>query len=122
MSGDRRRIFLRGLKVQADIGIHDFERGRPQALAIDVDLWLAPLAAPLADEIDGTLDYDLVREGVIALVRSRRYNLQETLVHAIVDFCLARPEVVEARVSTAKTEVYRDVEAVGYEVTRAKAR
>jgi dihydroneopterin aldolase len=122
MTGEQRRIFLRGLKVKADIGIHDFERGNPQALTIDIDVWLDPIGGGFADEIEHTLDYDTIRTGVVELVRARRYNLQETLVHAILDLCMAQRDVVEARVSTAKTEVYPDVDAVGYEATRTRAR
>ena len=33
-----RRLFLRGLTVQAHIGIHDFELKSSQRLIIDVDL------------------------------------------------------------------------------------
>ena len=32
-----RRLFLRGLTVQAQIGVHDFEQHAPQRIDIDVD-------------------------------------------------------------------------------------
>jgi dihydroneopterin aldolase len=119
--GETRRIFLRNLRVMADIGIHDFEKKAPQALLINVDLWLRPSSVPLDDDIANTLDYDFLRKGIAALVASRRFNLQETLVHAILDLCLAREEVVLARVSSAKPNVYPDCEAVGYESIRTRS-
>lgn len=118
--GETRRIFLRDLRVMADIGIHDFERTAPQPLLINIDLWVEVAKTDLADDIANVLDYDFIRGGVVALVKSRRFNLQETLVHAILDLCLSRPQVLVARVSSAKTDVYPDVAAAGYEATRVR--
>ena len=119
--GEAHRIFLRNLRVMADIGIHDFEKKAPQALLINVDLYLRPSVVPLNDDISNTLDYDFLRTGIMKLVASRRFNLQETLVHAIIDLCLSREEVVLARVSSEKPNVYLDCEAVGYECTRMRS-
>ncbi len=118
--GETRRIFLRDLRVMADIGIHDFENGAPQPLLINIDMWVQVPKGDLADDIANVLDYDFVRDGVVTLVKSRRFNLQETLVHAILDLCLTRPQVLMARVSSAKTDVYPDVAAAGYEATRVR--
>lgn len=118
--GQTRRIFLRDIQVMANIGIHDFEKTGPQPLLINIDLWVEAPKADLADDIANVLDYDFVRDGVVTLVKVRRFNLQETLVHAILDLCLTRPQVLVARVSSAKTNVYPDVAAAGYEATRMR--
>ncbi|MBM3619927.1 MAG: dihydroneopterin aldolase [Alphaproteobacteria bacterium] len=118
--GETRRIFLRDLRVMADIGIHDFEKTAPQPLLINIELWVGVPKGDLADDIANVLDYDFVRDGVVALVKGQRFNLQETLVHAILDLCLTRPQVLVARVSSAKTDVYPDVAAAGYEATRVR--
>ena len=118
--GETRRIFLRDLQVMANIGIHDFERAGPQPLLINIDLWVEVPKGDLADDIANVLDYDFVREGVVKLVKNRHFNLQETLVHAIIDLCLTKPQVLVARVSSAKTNVYPDVAAAGYEATRIR--
>jgi dihydroneopterin aldolase len=115
--GETRRIFLRNYRVMADIGIHAFELNRTQPLLINVDLHLGPLVASLEDDIANTLDYDFIRDGISRLIAARRYNLQETLVHAILELCMSRSEVLLARVSSEKTDVYPDCEAVGYEAT-----
>lgn len=118
--GETRRVFLRNHRVMANIGIHDFEKQGPQALLINVELYLQPPQAALNDDIANTLDYDFLRQGIASLVASRRFNLQETLVHAILDLCLSRDAVVLARVSSEKPDVYPDCDAVGYEATRMR--
>ena len=114
-----RRIFLRDFRLQVSIGIHDFEKEGPQTVVVNVDLLLAPAERAHNDRIANVLNYDVVHEGIVALAGSRHFNLQETLVDAILDLCLGQPGVIEARVSTEKPDVYGDCR-VGYEAVRRK--
>ena len=107
------RLILDGLEIEAEIGIHDFERGRRQRVGLRIELELEPTRVPAADDIAGALDYDWLREGVIALTRARRFELQETLARAVLEIAFARPEVRRAVVETAKLEVYPDARSVG---------
>jgi dihydroneopterin aldolase len=115
-----RRIFIRDFRLQVSIGIHDFEREGPQTVVVNVDLLLAPAAKAHGDRIANVLNYDVVHDGIMELAKSRHFNLQETLVEAILDLCLAQAGVVEARVSTEKPDVYRDCR-VGYEAVRRRS-
>ena len=114
-----RRIFLRDFRLQVSIGIHDFEKEGPQTVVVNVDLELAPAERAHNDRIGNVLNYDVVHDGIATLARSRHFNLQETLVDAILDLCLAQPGVIEARVSTEKPDVYKDCR-VGYEAVRRR--
>ncbi|MFO1079611.1 MAG: dihydroneopterin aldolase [Reyranellaceae bacterium] len=115
----QRRIFIRDFRLPVSIGIHDFELDGPQTVVINVELALAPADRAHGDQIANVLDYDVVHDGIAALATSRHFNLQETLVEAILELCLAQPGVVEARVSTEKPDVYPDCR-VGYEVVRRR--
>jgi dihydroneopterin aldolase len=114
-----RRIFIRDFRLQVSIGIHDFEKAGPQPVVVNVDLLLAPPGKSHDDRIANVLNYDVVHDGIVALARSRHFNLQETLVEAILDLCIAQAGVVEARVSTEKPDVYGDCR-VGYEAVRRR--
>ena len=116
-----RRLFLRGLTVQAHIGIHDFELKTSQRLIIDVDLYVSFAGtSPKDDRIDEVVDYDFVRAVVHGRVAEGHLNLQETLCDDILDRLLEHTGVMAARVSTRKPDVYPDCDAVGVEVFRAK--
>ena len=116
-----RRLFLRGLTVQAHIGVHDFEQNVTQRLVIDVDLYVSfEGSAPKDDRIDEVVDYDFVRAVVHARIAQGHINLQETLCDDILNHLLEHTGVMAARVSTRKPDVYPDCEAVGVEVFRAK--
>lgn len=116
-----RRMFLRGLTVQARIGVHDFELRGPQRVLLDIELWV-PLerSSPANDALHEVVDYDFVREVVHARVARGPIALQETLCDDVLAQLLAHPAVLAARVSTRKPDVYPDCEAVGVEAFRIK--
>ena len=114
-----RRIFFRDFRLKVSIGIHDFEHESPQTVVVNIDLLLASADKAHNDRIANVLNYDVVHDAVATLAKSRHFNLQETLVDAILDLCLAQPGVVEARVSTEKPDVYGDCR-VGYEAVRRR--
>jgi len=110
------RIFLDSLEVMADIGFHDFEVGVPQRLLVTVEIWLDHIPPADCDDPAFAWDYDFLREQVQELATARRYNLQESLAHAIYDRVAALRGVHALRVVTSKPDVYREARAVGVEL------
>jgi len=110
------RILLDSLEIQADIGFHDFEVGQPQRLLVTVEVWLDDLDAPADDRPEAAWDYDLLRSEIIRIAGARRYNLQETLVHAIYRRLAAMRGVKALRVKSSKPDIYGDARAVGVEI------
>ena len=110
------KILLDSLEVQADIGFHEFEIGRPQRLLVTVEIWLDHI--PPADSYDPAeaWDYDFLREQIVELAAARRYNLQESLAHAIYDRVASMRGVDALRVVTAKPDVYSNARGVGVEI------
>ncbi len=110
------RILLDSLEVMTDIGFHDFEVGTPQRLLITVELWLDDLTPPDDDDHAAAWNYDYLRTEVIRIAQGRRYNLQETLVHAIFDRVAACRGVKALRVKSVKPDIYDDAKGVGVEI------
>lgn len=110
------RILLDSLEVRADIGFHDFEVGKPQRLLVTVEIWLDDVAPPADDDPAAAWDYDLLRGEILRLAGARRYNLQETLVHAIYRRLAAMRGVKALRVKSAKPDIYEDARGVGVEI------
>ena len=110
------RILLEDLAVQADIGFHDFEIGTPQRLLVTVEIWLEDKSVPPDDDPDRAWNYDFLRTEVAEMASARRYNLQETLAHAIFDRVAAFRGVHALRVKLSKPVVYADAHGVGVEI------
>jgi dihydroneopterin aldolase len=110
------RILLDSLEVMTDIGFHEFEVGTPQRLLITVELWLDNLEPPNDDDHLSAWNYDYLKTEVIRLAQERRYNLQETLVHAIFQRVAAYRGVKALRVKSVKPDIYADAKGVGVEI------
>jgi dihydroneopterin aldolase len=118
---DCRRLFLRNYVVDANIGIHAFEKAGAQRLALNVDLYVPlALSTPRHDRIHEVVDYDFIRVTIRHRLEQGHINLQETLVDDIARSLLAHPAVRAVRVSSEKPDVYADVDAVGVEVLHFK--
>ena len=110
------RILLDSLEVMTDIGFHEFEIGNPQRLLITVELWLDDLQPPADDDHGSAWNYDYLRSEVIRVAQERRYNLQETLVHAIFERVAAYRGVRGLRIKSVKPDIYPDAKGVGVEI------
>ena len=110
------RILLDSLEVMTDIGFHEFEVGTPQRLLITVELWLEDLNPPDDADVQSAWNYDYLRTEVVRIATARRYNLQETLVHAIFQRVAAYRGVKALRVKSVKPDIYQDAKAVGVEI------
>ncbi len=110
------RILLDSLEVMTDIGFHEFEVGAPQRLLITVELWLEVLEPPSDDDHQSAWNYDYLRSEVVRIAQQQRYNLQETLVHAIFQRVAAYRGVRALRVKSVKPDIYPDAEGVGVEI------
>ena len=118
---DCRRLFLRDYEVFINIGVHAFEKAGEQRVLINVDLYIPlALSTPRADELDEVVDYDFMRRTIALRVKQGHIHLQETLCDDLVKIMLEHPQVLAARVSTEKPDVYPDCDAVGVEVFRIK--
>ena len=93
------------------VDVHDVELA---ARVVDEPVALLAPDAGMAAEL-----FNLAGRRILAGGIPSHVHLQETLCEAILDLCLSRSEVVEARVSTEKSDVYPDCR-VGYEAVRRK--
>ena len=111
-------ILLEGLEVVMGLGIHASERAAPQRVILSVAMECA-YTEPPQDRIDAVVDYDFLREGIIRLVGSRHFELQETLCDAVAGLAFADPAVVRVTVRSMKPDIYPDAR-IGCEIVRSR--
>lgn len=109
---------LDAMDVHIRLGIYEHE-AEPQRVRLSVRMTVRYPQPPSADRIQEVLDYDFVREGILAMAAGPGFALQETLVDAIAALCLSDDRVREVRVRSMKLDVYPDA-AVGCEVVRSR--
>lgn len=115
------RIFVTDLRVDAIVGIWDWERAMTQSVSIDLEMaWdIRPAAAQ--DDIDRTLDYRAVAKRVAAFVEESRFRLIETMAEQIAELIRQEFGVTWLKVSIHKPSAVRGARDVGVRIERGTA-
>ena len=111
-------VFIEGLSGETVIGIHDSELHRPQPVVIDLYAGVPRSRACDSDRIEDTIDYGVVRERVVRLLREHRIQLLEAFAEAIAGILIEEFGARWARVKVIKPHKFDDVRAVGVQIER----
>ena len=115
------RIFVRGLNIQASIGVHPHEYESTQPIIIDIELDMGDMNLPSDDRLHETLDYGVVAEKAEALALEAHVQLVETLAERIADWALgADPRVQRCAVSISKPQALLKADFAGVEVIKTR--
>lgn len=122
-----RLVFVRGLTLEASIGVHGHERTALQPVRIGIELAVEDDGArPMSraaigrDELSRVVDYERVAETVRAIVAAGHVMLVETLAERIAEACLSDHRVQAARVTVEKLQALADVSSVGVTIERRR--
>jgi len=111
------RIFVHDLVLPARVGAFDEEHDRPQQVRFNVDACIArPARVP--ERLPEVFSYDLITDGIRAIVAQGHIHLVETLAERIAAMVLAHPQIVSVTVRVEKLEVGPG--AVGVQITRQR--
>ena len=109
------KVFVTGLKVQAEIGVYKHEIGRVQPLVVDVELDV-PTAG--ADRLAETLNYETILSAARDIAGQGHIELVETFAERLARACLADERVTKARVRVEKPlALAPDAVGAGVEIT-----
>lgn len=104
---------MRGLRVEAEIGVHGHERGRTQPLLVEVEAELVPgRVGTIAD----TLNYEVLAELARALAARGHTELVETYVQDLAAAVLRNSAAMRVRVRVDKPEALPGAAAAGVEL------
>ena len=110
-------VFVRGLTLEAGIGIHDHELGRLQRLVIDVTLDLSPV--PI-ERLGDTVNYETVAAAARAIVSEGHVGLVETFAQRLDTACLNDSRVRRCSVRIEKPGALQGAAAAGCEVVLSR--
>ncbi len=109
------KIFVTGLKVEAEIGVYAHEKGRAQPLIVDVEL---DVPAAGVERLADTVNYEMVGDAARAIAAEGHIGLVEAFAERLARACLADPRVMRARVRVEKPlALAPHASAAGVEIT-----
>jgi dihydroneopterin aldolase len=119
------RITLRGMRFLGRYGVTLEERMEPQPVEVDVEMEVDLSAAASSDELADTIDYSAVFELVRQIAEERSFRLIEALAGEVAAAVLAahadepRLKAVQVRVRKPEAPLPGTFEAVEVAVRRA---
>jgi dihydroneopterin aldolase len=118
MKPEMTRVFVRGLTVQAGIGVYRHEVGKLQPLVVDVELDV-PEAGH--ERLADTLNYETILAAAQAIADEGHIQLVETYADRLARACLQDPRVTRARVRVEKPlALAPHAVAAGVEITLSR--
>lgn len=109
------KIFVTGLKVEAQIGVYAHEKGRAQPLVVDVEL---DVPAAGIERLADTVNYEMIGEAARAITATGHIGLVEAFAERLARACLIDPRVMRARVRVEKPlALAPHAAAAGVEIT-----
>ena len=113
-------IFIRDLRIDAVIGIYDWERAIKQTLSFDIEMATDIAKSAASDRIDDTLNYKAVAKAVIAFVEASEFLLVETLIERVAELIQTEFDVPWLRLTLNKGGAVRGAQGVGVIIERGQ--
>ena len=98
------RITVRGITAHAHHGVYDWERERGQTFSVDVVLELDTRAAAAGDDLQRTVNYAELAQGLHGILTGEPVDLLETLAQRMADACLANALVDAVEITVHKPD------------------
>lgn len=114
------KILIEGLRVQAVIGVFEWERQITQPVLIDLELRSDIKKAAHTDSIDDAVNYKAVCDQVTELVINLKSQLIERLAEQIAQFILKDYNVDSVKVTVRKPIAISHTSAVGVCIERCR--
>ncbi len=113
-------IFIRDLRVDATIGINDWERRIRQTLSISLEMGGDIRQAAANDAIDDTLDYKAVAKRVTAFAEANQFYLVETLAQRLAELLMNEFKLPWVKLTLSKPGAVRGSREVGVIIERGQ--
>ena len=114
-------IFIREFRVDAWVGIYEWEIQRAQTLELDIEIGIPDAKPGQSDAIGDTVHYGKVVERVVAELRDRKFNLLEALAEHVCGVITNDFRAPWVRLSVAKLGHIRNVRRVGVTLERKRS-
>ena len=113
------KIHIEGLEVFALIGVYDWERDHQQRLIVDVELSADLSLAAQTDDVNNTLNYAQIAQGISHFSAKSDYKLIEALASNMAEWLLQTfPMLKSVRLKLSKPDILANAKNVAVEFTK----
>ncbi len=113
-------VFIEGLKVDAKIGVYDWERSIRQPLVFDLQMSFDNRPAGHSDDVEQALDYAAVSELVVSLVEHSDFQLIEAVADRVIRELFQEFPITAIDLTLRKPTAVKKAQAVGIRLQRSR--
>lgn len=113
-------IFLHEVRVQAVLGVPDWERMASQTILLDIELAMPHSRSCITDDIEDTIDYGEIVTRVRAHLAQQPYHLVEALAENIAGIIMQEFSSPWVKVRVAKPGILPGVKQLGVVIERGQ--
>lgn len=114
------KVIIKDLLARGIIGVHDWERNRPQNIMINITMFTDTRRAAQTDSLDDCINYSTMSKKVLAHAESVNRLTVEALANDLARICLEEQGVQKVIVRVEKPGAVRFSESVGVEIERSR--
>lgn len=114
------RIFVRGLMVEAELGVYAHEKGARRPLVVDLEVTVDASVRPEHDALSETVDYDTLVAHARAVAGGEHLHLIETYAEKVAERLLSDPRILVSRVHVEKPGAVPGAACSGVEIVRVR--
>jgi FolB domain-containing protein len=114
------KVIIKDLLARGIIGVHDWERNRPQNILINITIFTDTRRAAQTDSLDDCINYSTMSKKVLAHAESVNRLTVEALANDLARICLEEDGVQKVIVRVEKPGAVRFSESVGVEIERSR--
>lgn len=113
-------VFISGLKVDAIIGVYEWEQAITQPLVFDVEMFGSQQIAATSDDIKDAINYKTVCERIAELSKTSKVALLERLARLVADMILTEFLAQKVIISIHKPTAIKNASSVGVKICRER--
>ena len=114
------KVIIKNLLARGIIGVHDWERSRPQNILINITMFTDTRQAAETDNLNDCINYSTMSKRVLSHAESVNRLTVEALANDLARICLEEKGVQKVLVSVEKPGAVRFAESVGVEIERTR--
>jgi len=113
-------VYIRDLKIDANIGIYAWEKAIKQKIRIDLEMAWDNTVPAASDDIADALNYKETAQKVIELVQSQHFDLVERLAEEIAAMLMKDMKVPWLSLTLGKPGAVKSSSEVGVRIERGE--
>lgn len=117
-SGERLSVRVKGLRLEAEVGVYDSERGRTQPIVLDLRAEVSKSAIHPHGSLGEAVNYAALAELARRIATAHHHDLLEDLAEAIADAIFRDERILNLTLSIDKPTALEDAASVGVTLER----